>query len=914
MDRQAISFVSHNRAMPDALLESEWLTRKKRIDTRLKDQGWQITPFRADLDPKTLNRVAVEEYPTDNGPADYALFVSSRLLGIVEAKKLSLGPQNVLVQAQRYARGVPASEFAFGEYRVPFLYSTNGEVLWFHDVRHKLNLSRKIAFFHTPDALEELLGRQLEAACASLAAIPNTNPYLRPYQREANAAVEKAIGERKRQMLVAMATGTGKTFTTVNQVYRLMKSGVARRILFLVDRRALAAQAVNAFASFEPEPGLKFDKIYEVYSQRFRREDLEDGGAKFDPKVMPESYLTKPQPGHSFLCVSTIQRMAIYLFGRQAMLGAGEDDADDDADRLDIPIHAFDLIVADECHRGYTSAELSVWRGTLDHFDAIKVGLTATPAAHTKAYFNEVVFRYEYERAVREGHLVDFDAVSIKSDIRLNGVFLKAGEQVGQIDADTGSETLDLLEDERQFDTSEVERKVTVPASNRRILEEIKTYCLDHEARYGRFPKTLIFAHNDMPHTSHADQLVRLCREIFGRGESFVQKITGTTTDRPLQRIREFRNRPDPKIVVSVDMLTTGVDIPALEFIVFLRPVKSRILWEQMLGRGTRKCKDLDGPPKSHFVVFDCFGGSLFEYFKNATAFDVEPPDKPAKTIAEIIADIWNNRDRAYNVKCLVRRLQRIDKEMSGEARELFAAYVPAGDLAKLAAALPKKIADDFTATMTLLRNPDFQDLLVNYPRPKRVFLVASGTPDTVSSTWLIRGADGQEYKPEDYLAAFARFVKDNPAQIDAIQILLDRPQDWSTDALSELRTKLAATKERFTTAHLQTAHAVAYGKSLVDIISMVKHAVKEEEPLLTAAERVDRAITSLVKGQTFSEEQQRWLDRIRAHLVENLSIDREDFDIIPVFSREGGWSSANRTFDGKLEHIVRDLNLALAA
>jgi type I restriction enzyme, R subunit len=899
--------------MPDPDYESEKLTRKKRVDTRLRALGWQIVPFDAGMPLSAWTKHAVEEFPTDTGPADYALCVNGRILGVVEAKKLSLGPQNVLVQAERYSRGVAINPLSFGEFRVPFLYSTNGEVIWFHDVRHTLNLSRKIAGLPTPAALEEMLAHQFEAACAKLLTMPNSHGWIRPYQIEANTAVEQAIRDRKRQMLVAMATGTGKTFTTVNQVYRLMKAGLARRILFLVDRRALAAQAMNAFASFEPEPGLKFDKIYEVYSQRFRREDLEEGEV-FDPKVMPAAYLLEPQSIHSFLYICTIQRMAINLFGRQAMFAQGDDEAEDDADVLDIPIHAFDVIVADECHRGYTSAELSVWRNTLEHFDAIKIGLTATPAAHTKAYFKDVVYRYEYERAVREGFLVDFDAVSIKSDIRLNGVFLKEGEQVGQIDPDTGSETLDLLEDERQFDTTELERKVTVPESNRRIVEEIKKYAVEHEAKYGRFPKTLIFAANDLPHTSHADELVKICREVFGRGESFVQKITGSpTVDRPLQRIREFRNRPDPKIVVSVDMLTTGVDIPAVEFIVFLRPVKSRILWEQMLGRGTRLCKDLD-PPKSHFVVFDCFDGTLLAYFKNASAFTTEPPDKPSKTIAEIIADIWNNRDRPYNVRCLVKRLQRIDKEMPGEARALFAAYVPNGDLAEYARKLPNQLAQDFTGAMQLLLSADFRDLLANYPRAKRVFTRAIDATDTVSSTWLIRGEDGKEYKPEDYLAAFARFVKENPAQIEAIRILLDRPQQWGTDALSELRTKLAATKERFTVDNLQKVHAAAYGKSLVDIISMVKHAAKDEEPLLTAAERVDRTLARITQGQTFTEEQQRWLDRIRAHLIENLSIDREDFDIIPIFSREGGWGKANRLFGDRLDVIIKEINAAMAA
>ena len=237
---------------------------------------------------------------------------------------------------------------------------------------------------------------------------------------------------------------------------------------------------------------------------------------------------------------------------------------------------------------------MSIWRNTLDHFDAIKIGLTATPAAHTMAYFENLVYRYEYERAVREGYLVDYDVVTVKSDVRMNGVFLKEGEQVDQVDPETGARQLDLLEDERTFDATEVERKITAPDSNRKILEEIKRYADEHEREYGRFPKTLIFAANDLPHTSHADQLVDQARDVFGRGDAFVAKITGRV-DRPLQRIREFRNRPNPGIVVTVDLLTTGVDIPDLEFIVFLRPVKSRILFEQMLGRGTRKGEQLPG-------------------------------------------------------------------------------------------------------------------------------------------------------------------------------------------------------------------------------------------------------------------------------------------------------------------------------
>jgi type I restriction enzyme, R subunit len=889
---------------------SEYLTRKQVIDSKLRAAGWTVVRYKPDRPLSAYKDCAIEEYPTEAGPADYALCVDGQILGVVEAKKLTLGPQEVLPQAERYSRGLASSPFDFNGFHVPFLYSTNGEVIWHHDVRHALNRSRQVAAFHTPEALREFLARDIEAVTEALLAQPNDHERLWPFQREANAAIEKAIVNRKQQMLVAMATGTGKTFTMVNEVYRLMKSGVAKRILFLVDRRALAAQAVRAFASFEPEPNRKFDKIYEVYSQRFHREDFGED-EKFDPKVLPNAYLTSPKAGHAFVYVSTIQRMTINLFGRNTIFNLGDEEIEEDAEKLDIPIHAFDLVIADECHRGYTASETAVWRNTLDHFDAVKIGLTATPAAHTTAYFKDVVFRYEYERAVREGFLVDYDVVAVSSNVRMQGVFLKEGEQVGVVDPRTGAKQLDLLEDERQFDMTEIEDKVTSPDSNKKILEEVKKYALAHETQFGRFPKTLIFAVNDLPHTSHADQLVDLARDTFGRGDSFVQKITGRV-DRPLQRIREFRNRQQPGVVVTVDMLSTGVDIPDLEFIVFLRPIKSRILFEQMLGRGTRRGEHF--PDKSHFVVFDCFGGTLLEYFKNATDITAEPPEPEIRTIVEVIEDIWQNRDRDYNIRRLVKRLHRVDKQMSAKAREMFAAYLPAGDLAKYAKDLPAQLRKDFTGTMALLRDTAFQDLLMNYERAPRTFLIAYETEDAVSSEWLVRGADGKEYKPEDYLSAFARFVRENPAHVEAIRILLKRPRNWSTQALSELKQKLAAAPERFSVPNLQKAHEVCYHKVLVDIISMIKHAAKDGEPLLTAEERAVRAFEKVTAGKTFTPEQKQWLGVIKAHLTQNLTIDREDFELLPLFARRGGLSQATRIFAGSLDDLLVKLNEAIAS
>src|ERR1700730_10474754 len=748
--------------------EAEWLTRKKRIDTRLKQNGWKIVPFSTGTDLKSLDKCAVEELPTANGPADYALFVSGTLLGIIEAKKVTVNPQNVLEQAKRYARGVFDGAGQWNDFRVPFLYASNGTLIWHLDTRAQKLISRQLSDFHTPGALAGFFASDISGARNNLLDTPPEQIQgLRPYQRDAIVATEGAILNGKRDMMVAMATGTGKTYLTVAQIYRLLESGLARRILFLVDRKALAAQAVREFNSFNTPKRNKFTQEYEVYSQRFQKEDFGDD-APFDPKVLPNEYLTAPKPSQTFVYVSTIQRMARNLFGAEGSFAQSRGDADIevDADRLDIPIHSFDLIIADECHRGYTAEETSIWRNTIQHFDAIRVGLTATPALHTIAMFGEPVFRYGVEQAILDNWLVDYEPVTIHSDVRINGVFLKEGEQVGRIDTHTGVEALDNLEDERTFDASAVEHAVTAPDSNRKIIQEIAKYAYQHEQETGRFPKMLLFAVNDLPHTSHAQQLVRICREVFNQGDDFVQKITGNPdVDRPLQRIREFRNRPKPKVVVTVDMLSTGVDIPALEFIVFLRPVKSRILWEQMLGRGTRRCDEIN---KTKFVVFDCFDGTLIRYFKDVSNFKIESPQKAALTIPQIIENIWQNVDRKYHSNVLVKRLRRIEKDMSAEAREDFSKWLPEGNVGKFATGLPKQLRENFDGTMKLLRNPEFQDLLLNYQRAKRTFWVGYDVKDRVSSRKLF----GKWDKPEDYLEAFAKFVRENSNQLDALRIL----------------------------------------------------------------------------------------------------------------------------------------------
>lgn len=882
---------------------NEAQTRKQYIDEALKQSGWNIIV--SYKEGATYLNEAVEEYPTSSGPADYVLFSDGKPIAVVEGKKVAVNPQNVLQQAQRYSRDYHNSPFSFNEYKVPFCFSTNGKVIWYQDVRHPLNRSREIARFFTPQALQELFKKDEASARSWISQNNVDNKYLRDYQREAIAAIETAITDRRREMLVAMATGTGKTFTTVNLIYRMMKSGYAKRILFLVDRKVLAAQAVCALASFEPEPGLKFDKIYEVYSQKFKREDFDEKDS-FDPKVLPKEYLTDPKNRDSFVYVCTIQRMRINLFGKEGMFDTREDD---DTDKINIPIHAFDLIIADECHRGYTSSEESKWREVLTHFDAIKVGLTATPAAHTTAFFKHIACRYDYEWAVREGYLVDYDAIKIKSDITINGVFLNEGEEIGLKDTETGQLTFDILEDERELSAIANESDWTAPARNRSIVKEIKKYLDAQEKEKGHFSKTLIFAHNDLPHRSHCDQLVEILRDEFNRGDAFVQKITGSlTVDRPLQKIREFRNRQNPGIVVTVDMLSTGVDIPKIENIVFLRPVKSRILFEQMMGRGTRLCDEIN---KDRFTVFDCFNGTLLEYFRKITGITAEAPAKPTKTIREIVYNISNNIDRSYNIKILSKRLQRISKVITHESRQSFNFILEGMDIADFARDLSQMLEKDWANTIRILQKESFFEICKNYQRARRTFIIADGAEDVVTSERIFRAKDGSELRPADYIKKFEQFVKNNPEHIGALEILFNRPKDFHTSELEELRGKLSiypdALEDKFTEKNLRDA----YDKKLADIISIIKHAAQGED-LLTAESRIKRAFQRIYSRHQFTEEQKKWLSLIEGHLIKNILMEKDDFDLM-MFTREGGnYSKINQIFNGELDMLIQEINEAV--
>lgn len=597
-------------------------TRKK-IDGLLEESGWKVLK-RGETIPNK-GAFSSEEYPTSSGPADYVLVVNGNIIGIVEAKKSDESVYGVLTQAQRYARDIEGTNYNFDDFKVPFIYSTNGQDVYFQDLRYEDSRSRKVLTFHTPEALLEYLDSDYTKSKLWLANNPNENEYLRYYQREAIQAIEMNLQRNTIRMLLAMATGTGKTVTIISLLYRMLKSGMFKRILFLVDRVELANQALGVLASFEPELGQKFDRIYEVFCRR-TPEGREWKSFNINTRLMPESKISNPQLNDAHVFVATIQSMYRLLTGEEEP--EKETEADDwgkDVDKINynpkIPVHAFDLIISDECHRSIYNK----WKVVLDYFDAVQVGLTATPTANTYAYFDSnLAYTYPLEKAIQDGYLVNYDVVHIDTKITMEGITLKRGRAI-KVENKKTREVFDtILDDEIDFEPRKIERKITAIDRNRQIVKDF--------AKYFKHEKTLVFAVDDR----HAGQLVRLFRNEFSdKGDKFVQKIT-YKVDKAPDKIKEFRNREYPVIAVTVDMLTTGVDIPKIENLVFVRPVQSRILFEQMMGRGTRRCDEIN---KTHFTVFDTL--RLLEFMKEHNLSDfVEPPRSHYMKISEVIKSI----------------------------------------------------------------------------------------------------------------------------------------------------------------------------------------------------------------------------------------------------------------------------------
>ena len=647
------------------------------IDDQLRKYGWEVDTndlrYSKGTRPQKGRNIAIAEFPTDStvtrgGYADYALFVGLKLVAIIEAKKISVDIPSVIdYQCKDYARMIKSEHDQYvindwNGYKVPFVFATNGRKylkqieqksgIWFLDLRDGANTPKALQGWFSPDGLIEMLDKDIAAANQVLQNTPfdllrdPDGLNLREYQIRAIEAAENAIVEGKKTALLSMATGTGKTRTILGMIYRFIKSNRFKRILFLVDRTALGEQAADVFKEVKIEDLMTLDEIYNI-------------------KGLDEKEIDKETKIHIATVQSLVKRI-IY--------------SDDDT----MPsVSDYDLIVIDEAHRGYTLDKelsddemlyrnqedyISKYRTVIEYFDAVKVALTATPALHTTEIFGKPVFTYSYREAVIDGYLVDHDAPhDIHTKLRDNGIEYKKGETLAIYDPNTG-EVLnsDELEDDMKFEIDKFNKDVITEKFNLAVFNEIAMdFNPDGEG------KTLIYAVND----EHADLIVTILKDIYskyGIDNDVVKKITGSieggNKKKILEAIRQFKNEAYPKIAVTVDLLTTGIDVPEIVNLVFMRRIKSRILFEQMLGRATRLCSKID---KDHFEIYDPVG--VYETLEPVSNMKPVTPN-PQTTFEDLLNGlrVVEKDKQAYQLSLIIAKLQRKSRKISAKALEQF--------------------------------------------------------------------------------------------------------------------------------------------------------------------------------------------------------------------------------------------------
>ncbi len=869
---------------------------RKLIDEQLRQAGWQVDSatmmYSKGTRPERGKNLAVAEWPTGSGPADYVLFVGLIPVATVEAKRKNIDVSSALQQAKRYSRTFAIADDMqgpggpWGENHIPFVFSSNGRPylrqlatrsgIWFCDLRRSENLGHALDGWYTPEGLTALLKRDEEKSDRQLKKESFSYGFqLRPYQQAAIRAIEAGVAEGRREMLLAMATGTGKTKTCIALIYRFLKTQRFRRVLFLVDRSALGEQAANAFKDTRMENLQTFADIFGI-------KELEDQAPDTDTAVH----------------VATVQGMV------KRLLFAGDENAPPAVDQ-------YDCIVVDECHRGYlldrelADTELvfrgfddyiSKYRRVLDYFDAVKVGLTATPALHTSQIFGLPIFTYTYREAVIDGFLVDHEPpVRIKTELSEGGIIWKKGEAVKVYDARRNQIDLFNAPDEIKIEIDEFNRKVITEPFNRVICEFLARE-IDPSSR----EKTLIFCVTD----AHADLVVALLKKAFEArygsvDDDAVIKITGAA-DKPLQLIRRYKNERNPNVAVTVDLLTTGIDVPEICNLVFLRRVNSRILFDQMLGRATRLCEEIG---KEAFRVYDAV--KIYDALKGMTAMQPVVVD-PAITFTQLVrelAQVTGDEERALVRDQFIAKLQRKKRHLSEKSARDFetkAGLLPEAFIKKLRSMPLSEIAAWFT------QNPDLGEILDRVGEGAGVPVLVSEHEDKLKG---VERGYGQARKPEDYLKEFSEFIRSQQNTIPALVTVLTRPRDLTRKQLRELA--LALDRAGYTEASLSTAWREMTNKNIAArIIGYIRQAAIGDA-LVPFEQRVERALQSILASRSWTTPQRQWLQKLAAQTRANLLVDRDALDDPDlVFRRDGGgFARLDRIFDGRLQQVLETFN-----
>lgn len=878
------------------------------IDDQLRQAGWEADTehirYSKGIRPVKGRNMAIAEWPVEGGErADYALFAGLTLVGIIEAKKKTTAVSSALDgQCDDYARHIIIdnpkwSAGTFGPYRVPFAFASNGgpcfedpalealSGLWFRDLRTPEERGHAVASWMSPQGLLDKLAMSTEDADHALASMnfdflkDPRGLSLRPYQMEAVEAALSAIRTGKKDVLLALATGTGKTRIALGLIYVLLKARRFHRILFLVDRTLLGEQAMERFQGSRLEKGQTLASIYDV---------REIGDISLEPDTRVQ--------------VATVQS----LMGR--FRRAGEDG------EPPLSVSDYDLIIADEAHRGYSldkdmSDEEALWRNpddylskykkVLDYYDAVRIGLTATPALQTTEIFGAPVYSYTYSQGVLDGYLADHDEpVKLETELSRKGIHYTKGDTVTVFQKGEGTVTDYTLPDDIDFDVGDFNKKVINASFNRTVVDMLAPYLHPEKREDG---KTLIFAVSD----AHADQIVTLLKRKFPHLDSrAIRKITGSAEGGNKKKIaalaKRFRNETWPSIAVTVSLLTTGYDAPAITKLVFLRQVKSRILYEQMIGRATRLCEDIH---KTHFTIYDACGTT--DLMKNVTAMN-PVVQTPSMTLSALIEDVKGRTDEKtlpYPLRQIVARLRRAVHAMKKEDRALvesLSGMAPEALISAIEKAPPKE-------AKALIRDQEKALLSFHsatYDRP----VIISPLTDKPAV------AEPGETKPqegaEDYLEAFNRYIATHKNDIAALTLIATRPSGLTLSALGKLSALLAT--EGFTEEKLNQAEKTRQNRKITaDLITYIRRAAIGSA-LIDHGERVRRAVERLKKTHTFTAAEETWLNRIEQFLLHDSIIYPGAFDEDPRFSDRGGFRTVDRAFQGRLAGLLHELNTYL--
>jgi len=917
------------------------------IDKMLIAAGW-LVQSKKKVDLSANNGVAVREYQTDVGPADYVLFVDRKPVGVIEAKREEQGEKLTTHEIQ--SRDYAESKLKYlNNDPLPFVYESTGVLTHFTDYRDPKPRAREVFSFHQPETLAELLGKQ-QTLRARLQELPELNEEgLRPAQIKAIRNLESSFKANRPKSLIQMATGAGKTFTACTFVCRLLKHVDAKRILFVVDTKNLGEQAEQEFLKYQPtDDNRKFTELYKV--QRLN-----------------SSYIASD----SQVCISTIQRLYSILKGEELEESAEEENPNEKSwqwqkkEPMPVeysaknPIEQFDFIIIDECHRSI----YNLWKQVLDYYDSFLVGLTATPDKRTFGFFNEnVVSEYTYEESVIDGVNVPYDVFTIETEITKTGAIIKAKEYVDKREKLSRRKRWERLDEDYEYTPNLLDKDVVNPSQIRNIIKAYKDALPiifpDRFDENGEFevPKTLVFAKTD----SHADDIIQIIREEFNEGNDFCKKVTYKTEEDPKSVLNRFRNSWAPRIAVTVDMIATGTDVKPLEVLLFMRDVKSINYFEQMKGRGTRTINFDDlkrvtrtaKHTKTHFVIVDAVGAT------KSKKTDSRPLErKPSVPLKDLLGAVAMGAQDEDLFTSLANRLIRLEKQLTedekgkfeeltkgknlkGSVKDLLNAYNPDLIEAKtqtLVNEIPvqdrtpakeekcrKQVQNELATEASRTFTGELNEYIENVRRVHEQIIDTINQDKILTAEWDSYSKD----KALEVVKDFTEYIETNQDEITALSIFYDqayRRRELTFKMIQEVLEKLKLEKPLLAPHYvweafkqLEEVKGNSPKNDLVALVSLIRRVIGIDQQLTPYNKTVDKNFQDWVFGKQagalkFTEEQMNWLRMLKDHIATSFHIDKDDLDYTP-FDAQGGRGKMWQLFGDQMIKIINELNEALAA